>query len=552
MGLMTSALKTLSGRRVAAGLGRLTRNRFTAMATGAAATALVQSSSVTTVLVVGLVSAGSLSLAQSVGVVLGANVGTTITAQLIAFPVARYALLFVALGFGLPLAVRREGMDRIGQAILALGLVFLGMDLMSTAMAPLRDHGPFLGLLRAAGHPLAGVALGAAFTALIQSSSAATGIVIVLAGQGMIGLEAAIAIVMGANVGTCVTAWLASLGRPVEARQVALVHVLFNVVGVVVWLGFVPHLAAWAAALAPAPEGTASANGVAALPRQVAHAHTIFNVSTTVLLLGFTTPIAALARRLVPSRPALEPEGSTPKFLDRMYLSAPSMALQQARREIVRLAGLVRPMLASAVTTVADGTARMLQDWVGRQEAPRRLHEHILTYLAALSRQDLDPTDAAALTQLMTAADHVENVVDTLATNVALVARERIAHGLAFSTETQAGFEALAALALLDLDDATASLDAVDVARAQAVLDRKTEANRRATVLKNRLARRLIADEPYRLTIYRLESDLLEHLRRISWACRRVAQVVVEGAGNLRPAAGPPVARPPEDGDVPT
>jgi len=240
---MTESLKTVAGGGMKSLLAKLTTNRFTAALAGILITAVIQSSSVTTVLVVGFISAGLMTLSQSIGVILGASVGTTITAQIIAFKVTQYALLFIAVGFLMELTARKEAVKHYGIMLMGLGLLFFGMELMSQATYPLRSYAPFIELMQSMKNPLYGILIGTLFTAVVQSSSATTGVVIVLAGQGFISLDAGIALVFGANVGTCITALLATIGKPREAVRAAVVHVVYKVLGVLIWLAFIPQLA---------------------------------------------------------------------------------------------------------------------------------------------------------------------------------------------------------------------------------------------------------------------------------------------------------------------
>ncbi len=249
---LSDGLQAAAGERMKALLGKVTSNRFVAALTGAIVTAVIQSSSVTTVLVVGFVSAGLMSLTQSVGVIMGANVGTTITAQLVAFQVTQLAWLMVAVGFALASLSRRDQFRHSGTMLLGLGLLFLGLDQMSSATSPLQTYPLFLQLLRTLNHPVSGILIGAVFTALVQSSSATTGVVVMLASQGFLSLEAGIALAIGANIGTCVTAVVAAIGKPVDAVRVAVVHVLFNVLGALLWVGFIDQLADLARQISPA------------------------------------------------------------------------------------------------------------------------------------------------------------------------------------------------------------------------------------------------------------------------------------------------------------
>lgn len=223
---MTAGLKAVAGEGLSALLAKLTKNRVMAAITGAITTAVIQSSSVTTVLVVGFITAGLMTLQQAIGLILGAKVGTTITAQIIAFNVTQYALLLIAIGFAMYFISKNKKIVLYGEIIMGLGLVFFGMGIMSDATNPLRTYEPFIELMRDMSNPFFGITVAALFTALVQSSSATTGITIVLASQGFITLEAGIALVMGSNIGTCVTAILAALGKPAAAKQAAAAHII--------------------------------------------------------------------------------------------------------------------------------------------------------------------------------------------------------------------------------------------------------------------------------------------------------------------------------------
>ncbi len=298
---MTESLKIVAGSSMKGLLARLTANRFTAALAGAIITAVIQSSSVTTVLVVGFVSAGLLTLSQSIGVIIGANVGTTITAQIIAFNVYQYGLLMIAIGFLTDVVAKSEKIKQWGIVLMGLGLIFFGMELMSNATGPLRQWPPFIDAMQNMRNPLLSILFGLIFTAIVQSSSATTGIVIVLASQGLISLESGIGLVFGANIGTCVTAIISAFGRPREAVQAAWIHVVFNIGGVLLWMFFIPQFAQLARGISPSAnylEG--SARLAADTPRQIANAHTLFNVGNTFLFIWFTGPLAKLVDRIVP------------------------------------------------------------------------------------------------------------------------------------------------------------------------------------------------------------------------------------------------------------
>jgi len=319
---MTEALRLIVGDRARRVLDRLTSNRFVGLFTGAGITAVVQSSSVTTVLIVGFISAGLMTFVQSIPVIIGSNIGTTITAQIIAFNVTTWALGFVAAGFAVSSLAKRESRRTQGVAITGLGLVFFGMVVMGDAMSPLRTYEPFIDAMKALDNPFIAILVGLAFTAFVQSSSATTGVVIVLAAQGLISLEAGIGLVLGANIGTSVTALLAAIGKPRDAQRAAVAHLLFNVIGVIIWLPLVGVLASWVSSVGG---GT---------PREIANAHTIFNVVNALVFLPFVNQFAAFVTRITPDRPQVG--AIAPKYVDFGLLRTPGIALAKARMEMLR------------------------------------------------------------------------------------------------------------------------------------------------------------------------------------------------------------------------
>lgn len=367
---LTDALKVVAGSRMRNLLARLTTNRVKAVAAGSIVTATIQSSSVTTVLLVGFVSAGLMSLEQSIGVIMGAEIGTTITAQIIAFKITKFALVAVIVGFLMNFASKKETTKQYGLMILGLGLVFYGMTMMGDATSPLRTYEPFIGLMRSMDRPLLAVLLSASFTALVQSSSATTGVIIVLASQGLISLPAGIALVLGANIGTSVTAVLASIGKPRDAVRTALIHVSFNVAGVLLWFNFIPMLAAWVTYISPTAEGLVGvAKAAAETPRQIANAHTTFNVANTLIFIWFTPLFARWVRFLVPDRPETVANGTRPRFLDDSVLGSPALALDRVRLEIGRISDRVveivqraPPAIMGASRPELDNLAKMDED----------------------------------------------------------------------------------------------------------------------------------------------------------------------------------------------
>ncbi|NNL65649.1 MAG: Na/Pi cotransporter family protein [Myxococcales bacterium] len=524
---MTAALKAVAGDRLRLLLSRLTVNRFAGIATGAFTTSIIQSSSVTTVLVVSFISSGVMTLSQSVGVIVGANIGTTITAQIVAFKVTQLAFLFVAVGFAVGFVAKHERLRQHGNGMLGLGLVFLGMTVMSDAMQPLRDSPAFIQAMLRMESPLIGIVVSMLFTGLVQSSSATTAVVISMASQGLITLPAGIALMLGANVGTCITALLAAIGKPEEAVRAAWVHVLFNLLGVAVWFGFIDELARLVVLFSPASGAATAVDRLAAeTPRQIANAHTVFNLANAFLFVPFTGTLAWLAERLVPDRPIEAPTPVRVEFLDRALLGTPALALDQARREICHLGTLVIEMFVAVLPAMTKGTARDLDRIQAMDEPVDRLYDRIVEYLGRISQTELTQAQTNALLSLMAVTNAVESIGDLVETDLVSRGRQRVASNTRISAATQAVIEEFHR----EVEDALrGSLDALareDGAAARAVARRKPQIQTLAEEAVLHGAGRLVAQEENRLLAYGLEMDVIEDLRRVFYFARRVAKNV--------------------------
>ncbi|MBL3589353.1 MAG: Na/Pi cotransporter family protein [gamma proteobacterium endosymbiont of Lamellibrachia anaximandri] len=530
---MAGSLKLVAGERMKVVLARLTTNRFMGALTGAFVTAIIQSSSVTTVLVVGFISAGLMSMAQSIGVIMGANIGTTITAQIIAFKVSKYALLMVAFGFGAWFFSKQDKIRHYGNMLLGLGLIFFGMSLMSDAMFPLRSYQPFLDLMATMANPLIGILIAAVFTALIQSSSATTGIVIVMASQGFITLPAGIALAFGANIGTCVTAMLASIGKKREAIRAALVHVIFNIAGVLLWVAFIDYLADLVLLISPTSnELTGTAKLAADTPRQIANAHTIFNIANTLIFIGFIGAFGRLVERLVPDRPLEEERITRPRFLDDELLETPTLALDMARLEIGRAGQQVREMLNQIMPALLDGDRKLLADIGEMDDKVDVLHEHIVSYLGKLSGEILNQKQTETVLNLMSTINNLENLADLIETDLVGLGYKRLEENLQISPETQRMLNHLHTQVSQAVELALQAVKLQDTNRADQVTGMKTTVQQLFDAATNHQATRLVADEPNRLQAYTLEVEIIEKLRRIYYFAKRIAKLVEESAAD--------------------
>lgn len=523
---LTSALRGVAGDQLRTLLARLTNNRIAAALTGVVTTAIVQSSTVTTVLVVGFVGAGVMSLMAALGVILGSNVGTTVTAQVVAFDVAEWALGLVAVGFlASTLARGRHVVAGWGTAVLALGLVFLGMQAMTGAVSPLRTHAPFLDLIARLGTPWVGVVVGAAFTALIHSSAATTVLVIALASQGLLSLEAGVALVIGANIGTCVTAALAAIGRSRDAQRAAAGHVLFNLAGAAVWLVLFGPLLAIARAISPERQDLDGLARLAAeVPRQLANAHTVFNVANVLLFIGLLGPVAVLLRKVIPDRVDAPVPPSQPRYLDRELLTTPALALAAAGREVGRLGGLTLSMLDQAPQAVLSGPRVALDRLVEDDTEVDLLYDHVIGYLAALSKGTLSGPEGRRLLTLLEAANALESIADVVETNLVAIGHRRLDAGVRVAELTSALLTELFAAVNGTVTDAIAAVVDEDADAADRVFEGKTTINRRLDEAKRYQLRRLVAPEEHRSLLYALETDIIETIKRIEYHARHMVR----------------------------
>jgi phosphate:Na+ symporter len=525
MTVMTDGLKSTAGDRLRSVIARLTANRIKGTLAGVFLTGLTQSSSVTTVLLVGFVSAGLMSLQQSIGVILGSNIGSTVTAQIVAFDIERYVPLMIALGFFTQMLTRNVRLRSLGLLLLGLGLVFAGMGLMSDATAPLRGHPTFTRAMSEMANPLWGVLIGAGVTIIIQSSTATTAMIIVLAGQGAITLEAGIALAFGANIGTCVTALIAAAGKPRVAMQVAIAHTLFNVFGVILWVALIPQFADIVRAISPAsPELEGAAQLAADVPRQVANAHTLFNVVNTLIVLPLVTPLAMLVRRIAPELPIVEEPIAVPKYLDKDAIGTPAVALDYARLELSRLGARVSRMMRSIRDLGNGDDARTHASMAQNRAEIEALDQQIVAYLSKVARKELPEELRARHVALLAIGSYYAELAESIEEDIASAVNDVVSSGLVISDATRALLQELYDVTLRSLDDTAEALRDCDADLAQQVIKAKSDVYGKAEALNRHLAMRLGADEPDRTRLYRTESEMRSQLKRVYYVARRIAK----------------------------
>ncbi len=526
MGYLTDALKAAAGRQLQLILTRLTANRFMGALVGAVSTGVIQSSSITTVLVVGFVSAQLMTLNQAIGVIMGANIGSTVTAQIIAFKVTHLALGFVACGYLVVQLCRRDDVKSFGGILLGLGMIFLGMNVMSDAMAPLRDFQPFIRLMAEVRNPLWGLLIGAVLTALIQSSAATTGIVIMLASQGVMPLITGVTIALGANIGTCVTALLATIGRPRVALRAAAVHVVFNLIGVALWVPFISELADLAAVVSPAyPELSGAAKLAAAAPRQIANANTLFNVINTALFIGFTPLLERLVLWLVPPAAKTAQQPWAPQFLEPQLLDTPSAALGMVRLELGRLGEQVLLIMLKVKPLLETPDPRAFHAVRRDDDAVDALYTAIMQYLNAIGKRELSDAEIREYYQLLQVVELLEGIGDIFEGEIAKLGTRMAEQQLLPSAAMRELLEMLYGRVYSAVKMATRAAVDNDGGVARQVLAMRDQIESAANKTFRHQASSLAKSPAERLVLLQVEFELADQLKRIYSVCKRIARL---------------------------
>ncbi|MBE6060173.1 MAG: Na/Pi cotransporter family protein, partial [Clostridium sulfidigenes] len=405
MKLMGDGLENAAGDKLKGIFDRITSNPVKGVLTGTIVTAIIQSSSATTVMVVGFVNAGLMNLYQATSVIMGANIGTTITAQLITFKFDAFAPIFLAIGAVMILFCSKRKVKEVGQIILGFGILFLGLKLMSSAMSPLKDSVFFTNLiLKLEGHTILGLLIGMMMTAVLQSSSASTGILVALASTGSLPLTVAIPILLGNNIGTCVTALISSIGTSITAKKAAVIHLLFNLIGAVIFL-IIPVTFLANIVLSISPDV-----GAEAIPRQIANAHTLFNLVNTLLLLPLIKYLVAFVNKIIPGEDEKDVPGV--KYIDERLLETPAIAFGQTTNEIVRMGEKAKENLKVAMNSFLQGDEELIKVAYNNEKIINLLEHDITRYLVKLSNSDLGDEQRAELAAYFHVVNDIERIGD--------------------------------------------------------------------------------------------------------------------------------------------
>ncbi|HEY3126746.1 MAG TPA: Na/Pi cotransporter family protein, partial [Candidatus Limnocylindria bacterium] len=495
--LVGEGLQRAAGTRLRHVLSTLTGNRLKALAVGAGVTAVLQSSSATTVMLVGFASAGLLSFRQTIGVILGADVGTTVTVQLLAFDLLAVSPLVVFVGW-VTWTIGRGTVRYIGQALLGFGFLFLGMKLVSDGTAPLATSGLFRDMLTAlTGQPLILLLVAAVFTALVRSSAAVIGLALSLAASGLMPLSSAIPIIFGANIGTAATALFAAIGQNAEALRVAAAHAAFKVIGVILFVPFAGLFTDLVARTAPD------------VPRQIANAHTLFNVILAAVFLPFTNVAADLFTRLVPDRTTTS-TGAI--YLNTQTIDTPAVALGQALRETLRMGDVVIQSLRDSLAVLEHNDERLMREVIARDDVIDRLEEDIKQFLIGVGQQQLTEEQAERETALIFVIANLEEIGDVIEKNLMELAAKKITGNHVFSQQGWSEIRELHAKVLENLELAMSALASNDATIAEKIIRHKSVVNVLERQLRQTHIRRLHEGLRESIDTSSIHLDLLANL----------------------------------------
>jgi phosphate:Na+ symporter len=512
---MSEGLHKASGERMRKILHGLTGSPLRGVLVGVGITSIIQSSSATTVMVVGFVNAGLMSLIQALGVIFGANIGTTVTAQLIAFKLTDYALPIIGVGMLTILLAKKKTHKYIGEFLLGFGILFLGLNILTTVVKPLGQYPAFNNVLVSFSvNPILGILAGAVVTGILQSSSVTTGMVLGLAMANLIDLRAALPLILGCNIGTCVTALIASVGTGISAKRAAVAHIMFNVIGVVI---FFPFLSIF--------ENLVShTSGL--LARQIANAHTLFNVINTIIFLPFAHIYANLLTKLVKGKEEEEVE-YLPKYLERHLLNTPPIAIDAAIKEIIRALGITQKMVGSAMDSFFRDDSKPLERVTRGEEAVDSLREAITNYLVEIMQQELSQGESKKIPPLIHAINDVERIGDH-AENLRDLAQQKIDNRMPFSDmaidELKKMYEDIDRMIKCSIG----ALQTNSVDEAKLVLEQECQINILRDRMKDNHVRRLEQGQCKVLSGV-VFLDIISNFEKIGDHLNNVAQAVIEG-----------------------
>jgi len=516
MKMMGDGLENASGEKLKKIFKKITSNPVKGVATGAVITAVIQSSSATTVMVVGFVNTGLMSLYQASTVIMGANIGTTVTAQLIAFNLDSIIPIFLGIGSLTILLSKGKKGREIGNIILGFGIIFLGMELMQTTMSPLANSPIFETLImNLQGDVILGILVGATMTAIIQSSSASTGILIALASTGALPLEVAVPILFGNNIGTCITALLASIGTSKNAKKAALIHLLFNIFGTLIFIPLINPLIQLVQTISP--------GGNIEIKRQIANAHTIFNITNTVIMVPFIKYLILLVNKIIPGEDETLTNGVM--YIDERLLETPVIAVGQTTKEVVRMANLAKENVQLAMECFSNNNESKINTVYENEKLINLLEDEITLYLVKLSTTELSEQQTNIVTSMFHVINDIERIGDH-AENLADLTSEKIQKNLDFSEDAREELDRMYKYIVNALEISIESFENNDIKKAESIMGIEDRIDSLEKELRASHIRRL-NNGVCGATVGAVFLDIISNFERIGDHATNIAEVVI-------------------------
>ena len=519
MKLMADGLQKFAGDKLKSIVRTLTKNRLMAVLVGMFVTTVIQSSSATSVMVVGFVNAGIMTIQQAVGLIFGANIGTTITGQMVSFNLSQWAPIAIGTGILMGTLVKNPKLKEFAEILVGFGILFIGMNYLKDALAPLKDLPAFTEWIVNYGHhPLFGVALGFIMTLALQSSSATIGVLIALASQGVLPFATALYIIFGDNIGTCTTALISSLGTSRRGKQVAVIHLSINIIGTIYFMMFLTGILT----------NIVTSLDASDVARQIANAHTIFNIVNVIILFPFANLLVKLADIIVPEPKVelelMEEEEKAISYLDKRILVTPSIALQNTMYEFAAMSHAADKTLTYAIDAIRLRSYEKIEKAFASEQQVNQFQKAIVEYLVEISQQNVSTTDQETIDELFSTANDVERISDH-AENIADFAKAVLERDIVLDEKTLSELEHVFELVQKGFAMSIDTLSTGNLVKVKEVIIIEREIDRLKIEIRDKYMKRMnkgIASAESGIFVM----DLLSNLERISDHFRNIGETV--------------------------
>ena len=517
MQLMGDGLQKVAGEGLKGIIRKLTKNRFMSVLVGMFVTTIIQSSSATTVMVVGFVNAGLMTLAQAVGVVFGANVGTTITGQMVSFNLSQWAPIVIAAGLVANMLTKNPKVKEASEIFIGFGILFIGMSSLSSALQPLKELPEFTNwILQYGSNPFIGVGIGLLMTLVLQSSSATIGVLIALASQGVLPITTAVFIIFGDNIGTCTTALISSLGTSRRGKQVAVIHLSINIIGTIYFMLFFTGILT----------NIVTSMNATDIARQIANAHTIFNIVNVIVLFPFANLLVKLADFIIPEPQAetMEEEEKLVSYLDKRILVTPSIALQNTMYEFAAMSHAADKTLTYAIDAIRLRSQEKIEKAFASEQKVNQFQKAIIEYLVEISQQNVSTSDQETIDELFSTVNDVERISDH-AENIADFAKAVLERDIVLDEKTLSELEHVFGLVQKGFAMSIDTLSTGNIEKVKEVITIEREIDRLKIEIRDKYMKRMnkgIASADSGIFVM----DLLSNLERISDHFRNIGETV--------------------------